>query len=600
MVETRASIYYLSSFAQFLQPKETELHQEETRDASATKKVRVVNHLSTLFSRGRAADEEIRVVAVAASVLRDELEVYVTTSAVAAQTESSDQSNKTLLLSRNSGSEKDGNWTLKTIPAGEDYDTVLRLTQNTKLPFSDFVHISVRLLRAGGARIIAQPANRDSIHQEVAIFFVRSCLSKIKARFAALRMTYGELASLKGWTPLPGDSVEPAQPVISHRWVRSFLEDAKIQDTAGNFQFDTGNAPLWWGCLVDMLVEMGSVISNKDPTVVSAFLEATHYFLSVIPSDLWRMEGLIGHLRRCRLLKQPKFEDEDTQDESTADALPAGDDSLPEETRAFFRGVDAVCAWTTGARYLLRSQLAKSTAPLVISLVDFPRGDIKESTPEALINRWRSVASEPWPDETLPSIKDRLVKFQKTMPGMDSVANVADSAATAAGPDPVAEVADPTIGTRKGACHCEAGLIASIYLRQKDLLKDLPPGKGEPPAVANAFANFSAKTRDSFTVGVAKKCCPTCKILIDILRGHELDLHISGAHSRFHPWVPPQWLPDDIIEELEKRLVKVVSELLVNPSRASSPTSGSDDSGHFNFSAEELERMRPRMSRDNR
>ncbi|KAJ6466271.1 hypothetical protein C8R45DRAFT_484419 [Mycena sanguinolenta] len=592
MVEPRASIYYLSSFAQFLQPKEAEdqsLHQEETRDASATKKARVVNHLSTLFSRGKAADEEIRVVAVAAgSVLRDELEVYVTTSSssttsvVAAQTESSDQSNKTLLQSRNSGNEKDGVWTQKTILAGEDYHAVLRLAEAQTFSFVDFVHISVRLLRAGGARIITQPDDLLEIQQDIMKFFVKSCLSEIKARFTAIKKTYGELASFKAWTPSADDSVKPTTVVITNSWMQSHLQDANIQHSAENYNFNTANAPLWWRCLVEMLLEMGLAITAKEPDVVAAISEAIHHFLSLIPKELWRMEGLRDYLKRRRLSKRLEIE-EDTEEESTADALPAGDDSLPVEARAFFRATDAVCAWTTGAKYLLRSQLAKSTAPLIISLVDFPREDIKESTSEALIDRWRSLTSEPWPDKTLQDIKKKLLEFKKTMPGTaisHPVVNVVDSAVTA-GADPTTSkaVEAPTIGTTKRACHCEAGLIASIYLRQKDILKDLPPEKREPPAVADAFANFSAKTRDSFTVGVAKKCCPTCKIMIDILRGHQLDLHISGAHSRYHPWVPPQWLPDDIMEELEKRLVMVVSEMLVNPSPASSPTSGSDHGG---------------------
>ncbi|KAJ7263979.1 hypothetical protein B0H12DRAFT_1230747 [Mycena haematopus] len=113
----------------------------------------------------------------------------------------------------------------------------------------------------------------------------------------------------------------------------------------------------------------------------------------------------------------------------------------------------------------------------------------------------------------------------------------------------------------------------------------LPADDKAPQASTEGRAFFravDAEDQEAFTIGVADKCCPVCKMLIDLLRTeHQLELHISGAHSRFHPWVPPQWLPDDVMRELEKRLVAIVQSMVLEQthlhgSRASSPASDSD------------------------
>ncbi|KAJ6466270.1 hypothetical protein C8R45DRAFT_484359 [Mycena sanguinolenta] len=224
--------------------------------------------------------------------------------------------------------------------------------------------------------------------------------------------------------------------------------------------------------------------------------------------------------------------------------------------------------------------MSKSTAPMVVSIVDFPRDPITEWSANVLLTRWRSLVR--WNDETNRVVGERLVQYQKTAPGKttsDEMARENTAAATevtttvvntttataateaAVNTTAATEAANAatTIVTTKGACHCEAGLIASLYLRKKKLLSTQKETQKEPPEVAKAFSNLPADNQEAYTIGVAKKCCPTCKILVDVLRGRELTLHIAGAHSRFHPWVPPQWLPDDVVEEVEKHLLKVIA-----------------------------------------
>ena len=78
-------------------------------------------------------------------------------------------------------------------------------------------------------------------------------------------------------------------------------------------------------------------------------------------------------------------------------------------------------------------------------------------------------------------------------------------------------------------------------------------------------------------IGVAKKCCPVCRMLMEILRSKfQINLHIAGSHSRYHPWVPPQWLTEPVLQELEKELLTEVADMatkIILGTCASSPHS---------------------------
>ncbi|KAJ7601871.1 hypothetical protein FB45DRAFT_969603 [Roridomyces roridus] len=80
------------------------------------------------------------------------------------------------------------------------------------------------------------------------------------------------------------------------------------------------------------------------------------------------------------------------------------------------------------------------------------------------------------------------------------------------------------------------------------------------------------------SIGVAKKTCPMCKMLAQaILSQKSLTVQLPGAHSTFFPWVPPEWLPLDVLDSLEKTLLGHVKEMIsgdhLTRSRASSPFS---------------------------
>ncbi|KAF8215037.1 hypothetical protein K438DRAFT_1749137 [Mycena galopus ATCC 62051] len=252
------------------------------------------------------------------------------------------------------------------------------------------------------------------------------------------------------------------------------------------------------------------------------------------------------------------------------------------EVRAFYRAIDAVCAWTTGSRYILSSSIAKSKAPLSLSIVDLPREDVPEHSVEVLAARWMERGR--WTPSTHQIVTESLRSFQADAQEKESKARRRAMSGTVTTEGAVeVETSAPTIASVSGACHCEAGLIASVIIRQFQLEPQL-----EPTVLTDGFADLDVSPEASFTIGVAKKCCPTCKFLIDILRtDNRFKIDIAGAHSRFTPWVPPTWLPLKVLDQMEERLLSVVKNMVTernfSGSRASSPASDQGDNTEFIF-----------------
>ncbi|KAJ7274241.1 hypothetical protein C8J57DRAFT_254600 [Mycena rebaudengoi] len=95
------------------------------------------------------------------------------------------------------------------------------------------------------------------------------------------------------------------------------------------------------------------------------------------------------------------------------------------------------------------------------------------------------------------------------------------------------------------------------------------------------MAQERAASDIKLAIGVAKKCCPICRMLKDIAQDdYQVQLDLPGQHGAFHRWVPPRWLPIAVLDEIEKRLLPIVSRLVDTPipgSRASSPASDLDE-----------------------
>ncbi|KAJ7284676.1 hypothetical protein C8J57DRAFT_1497569 [Mycena rebaudengoi] len=132
------------------------------------------------------------------------------------------------------------------------------------------------------------------------------------------------------------------------------------------------------------------------------------------------------------------------------------------------------------------------------------------------------------------------------------------------------ELATQSISSSRGQTHCEAGILAS-------LVSEISATTGDIVIPNLQQLREHASEGKSIPIGVAKKCCPACYRLAQvIIRERHLQVQLPGYHARWHPWVPPHWLPNDIMAELELDFLRVVEAQAVAAwptSSASSPTS---------------------------
>ncbi|KAJ6451581.1 hypothetical protein C8R45DRAFT_88818 [Mycena sanguinolenta] len=280
-------------------------------------------------------------------------------------------------------------------------------------------------------------------------FFIRACFSKLEARFNAFKKMYPP-SVLEQWSPTPNEQLSFSQVTMTHPEVQPLLVNVRI--SGDQFALSKDNASLWWQALTLLLLTMGEFIRTYrgDETgidKVAAASEALHSFLSEIPSTFWRLPSLAAHIQNCRS-PTPVQDDEEQTDEALGnDQLKTEQDiKVPPEVRAFYRGLDSVCAWTTGSRYILSSGITKLKAPLTFTIVDLPRDDVTVRSPEALAARWKDKRQ--WDSDMHTAAITTLESFQA------DVKTKAASATAASTPEDAVDVAIPST---LRACHCEAG-----------------------------------------------------------------------------------------------------------------------------------------------
>ncbi|KAF8214980.1 hypothetical protein K438DRAFT_1800544, partial [Mycena galopus ATCC 62051] len=465
---SRESIYYLSALAEFLQtegkgPEDIEneliasIRSPNTNpDTMRRSRARFVNHLSTLFTRGRTNDEASRIVAVAAGPpMLDKMSLVVTSSPTSTSTHttspttSPSTTSSAISLSRNS--ENNGSFKQEVIYPEDDFDSVLALALKIdKASFEHYVTLSLRLLRSGAARIRASPSSAPEIAIPVHRFFVQACFQKIKARFNGMKRHY-PLDALRDWHPIGSEleKIPSSEVKITHSAIQKLLVDA--QGANNLFLFDSSTATLWWGALIRLLLAMDQCVN------------------------------------------EPEHVDEEDE-EVLGEALGPEKINLSNvqpEVRAFYHTLDAIssCAWTTGSRFLLFSSISKSKAPLYLAMVDLPREDVPVHSPEALAAHWKEIgkwdhSTHHQATENLQSI--RQASFHEIAKRKEAAGKrqpISDTVITEDAP----ETNTTAIPSTQGACHCEAGLVASIFLRQQDLeSKDLD----EPLVLTDAFADL--------------------------------------------------------------------------------------------------------------
>ncbi|KAJ7928790.1 hypothetical protein B0H13DRAFT_1966188 [Mycena leptocephala] len=337
------------------------------------------------------------------------------------------------------------------------------------LHFAEFVHSSLSLLRAAAVRIKAEPEKTAEIQ------------AAPKSRLGRFVSTYGDLESLRKWTPTPTERVDDSTFVIKDKTTRIVLGGIGLVPHANR----TGIGQIIG--LLRRAVQQGNIPS------------AAGYSLLALPS-------LKQHLGSRRLsLKTTAVNDEADADADVTWRIWRMNltvvTTTTHETRLFCRAVASLCAWTTGPNALLGSPIARSTLDITISIRDLPRVPLRKR------GKWDSDLRT----KAISSLREKYANKQ-------------------------------ALGSSEGECHCEAALMASIYMQRPQSFQDFP---------------------SHIPIGVAKKCCPLCKMLAD----------------HFCAWVPPESLPLSVVEELENQMLKVIKAMLehgkhLKGSRASSP--GSD------------------------
>ncbi|KAJ7292872.1 hypothetical protein C8J57DRAFT_8813 [Mycena rebaudengoi] len=237
--------------------------------------------------------------------------------------------------------------------------------------------------------------------------------------------------------------------------------------------------------------------------------------LSTIPIALWSSPSLIAHLETRYFAHTTYAATEKEEEEEEEEDLISVDDTdmskAPHICLLFYRSVQAVCAWNRCARYLIGSTIAQNQVPIHLSMLDLPREPVNAHSAQELLARWTPRAD--WSESLLDQLKVELDLLQ------------------------------PLRADSKGAVHCEAGLVMALYLHQQRDRTDLDAV--EPEIVTKAFASLSEATEKlpqypAFAIGIAKKYCPICKMLIDILQNNDTSFKIEygGNHSRYYPWPP--------------------------------------------------------------
>ncbi|KAJ7758498.1 hypothetical protein DFH07DRAFT_818351, partial [Mycena maculata] len=406
--------------------------------------------------------------------------------------------------------------------------------------FNDFAEKAMRLLKAAAAPLASvKSCSLDRIF--LALFHVfHSCLSgQIDQRVEELRRYYCLDDILDNWTPLETDVAE-APVAIKHMHISKHLVGVGLKpvDDGANplvFIFSAATAPLWWRAICPFLRALLGTISPDNGVIVlgRVFAASTmlHRLLQLVPT-LWRLQSLDEHLKTCRT-------DRFTEDKEHVmeDALPTNNsisDSEVSELERFHRVSDSICVWTTAVRYLLASRLVDEPVAIHMSIVDLPRTPMSTIGPDALIQRW--INKGYWASTIAPQIRPLLGKR------------------------------DPVKNHRSGACHCEAGLMVSLLYTGLNL-KDAEATIKEPNSISGAFeveviisVNWPPNVFDNWR---CQKVLPLCSMLGDTIQSSfKFPVNLPGKHSRFFPWVPLEWLPVNVLLDMETRLLAVVREMV--------------------------------------
>ena len=84
-------------------------------------------------------------------------------------------------------------------------------------------------------------------------------------------------------------------------------------------------------------------------------------------------------------------------------------------------------------------------------------------------------------------------------------------------------------------------------------------------------------------IGVAKKSCAICYLTHNIVndwlkdKGHRLQFRLHGAHGVYHAWMPPTWLPVEVLNVLENAMLQRLAEMVTEGDTSSPNDTDNED-----------------------
>ncbi|KAE9410150.1 hypothetical protein BT96DRAFT_1012387 [Gymnopus androsaceus JB14] len=386
--------------------------------------------------------------------------------------------------------------------------------------------------------------NLDPVYE----YFVGHCHHVIDGRIRKVLDVYfptDDLGNLLTWEfkgPIEPAEVEVATDFSPYQFLLAVKIPHSNNGDVSKFTLNSSSASKWIDSLYHVLVYIQSSLKLKSKNGLeraSQALVALHWFISyIIPTQLWASESLDERLQSLRLKHW---------DLTVEDSLPSESrSSMKEECSIFFRAIDAICAWTVAPQKLVKHKLfSQANTVFTVQIFDMPNVELPAvELDENVLTRWNLAGDD-----------SEYVRQQSKSANDKGQVLASDK--------------------DKGRVHCEAGLLAALAC-DETTLRSL---QHDQQTMIVALIR-TLKDQETYVIGVAKKCCPTCRHLATVIEQyHSLKLDLPGSHTRYHAWRPPAWLSDEILLKLETLVLSDVHGMLKKRSygsRASSP--GSDKS----------------------
>ncbi|KAE9410638.1 hypothetical protein BT96DRAFT_1012137 [Gymnopus androsaceus JB14] len=364
-----------------------------------------------------------------------------------------------------------------------------RMRQSPAEWYHLYVSETIRVLRFYSASYHGGDKNLSHLYE----YFVGHCHHMIDSRIQKVLDVYfptDDAGNLLMWE-LEG-LLEPAEVRIAAKSPPSqFLRAVKVPCTTTHdgfltFIFNSSSAPKWIDAIYNVLVFIRSSLKRlKDQTTNDLEFRQG---LENTSKAIVALHGFLNHLIPKQLWVSASLNNR-LQDLRVKHWNLNVDDSLPsesqntmwEECSIFFCAINAICAWTIASRALVKHKLfSQKNIVFSVQILDVP-------------------------DVALPAVELDSVLKQWGLAGKDVSEYVQQQL---------------KLASDAGRSHCEAGLLAALQAAIAELVESLK--------------------QETYVIGVAKKCCPTCRHLAKVIKDvHGLQLDLPGSHTQYHPWRPP-------------------------------------------------------------